>query len=164
MTMHRNGKTKGFTLIELMVTIGLVAFLLTLGVPLAREWVQSAHQRDAANILNEALGRAKALALRNPQGLTDQTLPAAAVCLIGGKLSVVSAGTKNTVCGANIEWTKPLSSDASVVLTTTNIPFQCVAYNERGVALVTSVSNLSCTQAWLDVNVGSEETLNVQLP
>lgn len=162
--MQRNGKTKGFTLIEMMVTIGLVAFLLTLGVPLAREWVQSAHQRDAAGILNEALGRAKALALRNPQGLTDQTLPAAAICLVGGKLSVVSAATQNIACGVNVEWAKSLPAEASVVLTTTNIPFQCVAYNERGVALVTSVGNLSCTQAALDVNVGLEEAFNVLLP
>jgi len=51
----------GFTLIEMMVTIGLVAFLMTLGVPLAREWVQSAHQREAAGLMTEALGRAKRL-------------------------------------------------------------------------------------------------------
>ena len=163
--MRSNGKTKGFTLIEMMITIGLVAFLLTLGVPLAREWVQSAHQRDAAGILNEALWRAKALALRNPQALTDQTLPAAAVCLIGTKVSVVAADTtQKTTCNGNVEWARPLPSETSVVLTKTNIPFQCLAYNERGVALVMSVDKLSCTQAALDVNVGSEEAFNVLLP
>lgn len=162
--MHRS-KTNGFTLIEMMITIGLVAFLMTLGVPLARQWVQSAHQRDAAGMLAEALGRAKALALRNPQAITDQTAPAAAVCLIAGKLSVVSAdATKKLACGAGIQWTRPLPSETSVVLTTTNSPFQCVAYNERGVALVMSLGSLACTQAALDVNAGSEEAFNVQLP
>lgn len=160
----RNSDTKGFTLIEVMVVIGLVAFLLTLGVPLAREWVQSAHQREAAGTLSEALGRAKALALRNPQGLTDQTLPAAAVCMTAGKLAVVPATAQKITCDTKPEWTRPLPPDASIVVTLTNIPFQCVAYNERGVALVTSVSNLSCTQASLDVNVASEEVVNVLLP
>lgn len=164
MAMRRNSKTDGFTLIEVMVVIGLVAFLLTLGVPLAREWVLSAHQREAAGTLSEALGRAKALALRNPQGLTDQTLPAAAMCLTAGKLVVVPAAAQKTTCDTKAEWTRPLSPDATIVLTQTNIPFQCVAYNERGVALVTTVSNLSCSQAALDVNVASEEALNVPLP
>lgn len=154
----------GFTLIEMMVTIGLVAFLMTLGVPLAREWVQSAHQREAAGLMTEALGRAKALALRNPQALTDQTLPAAAVCFTGGELMVVGGTAKGATCDAKAEWTRPLPSDASVVLTLTNIPFQCVAYNTRGVPLVTTVSNLACSQAALDVNVASEEAFNVLLP
>jgi hypothetical protein len=39
-----------------------------------------------------------------------------------------------------------------------------VAYNAHGVALVTTVSNLSCSQAALDVNVASEEAFNVPLP
>lgn len=164
MATRRRGNMQGFTLIEVMVVIGLVAFLMTLGVPLAREWVQSAHQREAKGALEEALGRAKALALRNPQGLTDQTLPAAAVCLTAGKLVVVSGSAQKTTCDAKAEWTRPLPSDASIVLTQTNIPFQCVAYNERGVALITTVSNLSCSQAALDVNVASEEAFNVPLP
>ena len=57
MVIRSNRTITGFTLIEMMITIGLVAFLLTLGVPLAREWVQSAHQRDAGGMLTEALGR-----------------------------------------------------------------------------------------------------------
>ncbi|GGA44108.1 pilus assembly FimT family protein [Dyella nitratireducens] len=170
MTIRNRGVALGFSLIELMVVIGLVAFLLTLGVPLAREWVQSAHQRDSAGKLAEALGRAKALALRNPQALTDQSLPAAAVCLIGQQLSVVGADTnKQIACTNQSDWTQQISSDASVVLTNTNIPFQCAAYNERGVLLVTSLSGLSCMQAspnhaYVDVNVGSEEAFNVFQP
>ncbi|WP_284321888.1 type IV pilin protein [Dyella acidisoli] len=162
--MRSTFKMQGFTLIEVMVVIGLVAFLLTLGIPLAREWVLSAHQREAKGALDEALGRAKALALRNPQGLTDQTLPAAAVCLTAGKLVVVPATAQKITCDTKAEWAQSLPSDATIVLTKTNIPFQCVAYNERGVALVTTVSNLSCLQAGLDVNVASEEAFFVQLP
>ncbi|HKT26595.1 prepilin-type N-terminal cleavage/methylation domain-containing protein [Dyella sp.] len=185
MTIRNRGVTRGFTLIELMVTIALVAFLLTIGIPLAREWVLSAHQRDSAGKLTEALGRAKALALRNQQGLTDQSLPTAAVCLSGQQLSVVGADTnKQVTCANQADWTAQISSDASVVRTATNIPFQCAAYNERGVLLSVSLASLACTPpplpsasssppsqssvqgqvTYLDVNVSSEEALHVFLP
>lgn len=154
----------GFTAIETMITIGMVAFLVALGVPLLRTWLQSTHQREAAGLLSGALGRAKALALRNRQAPTDQTLPASAVCFTGGKLVVVAGKAQGITCNAKAEWARPMPADASIVLTLTNIPFQCVAYNTRGVALVTSVSKLSCSQAALDVNVASEEAFNVLLP
>ncbi|MGN6322002.1 MAG: pilus assembly FimT family protein [Dyella sp.] len=147
-----------------MITIGMLAFLVTLGVPLLRTWLQSAHQREAAGLLSEALGRAKSLALRNRQASADQTLPAAAVCFAGGKLAVVASKPQGATCDAKAEWARPVPADASIVLTLTNIPFQCVAYNTHGVALVTTVSNLSCSQAALDVNVASGEAFNVPLP
>lgn len=165
MATRNRGKSQGFTLIEVMVVVALVALLLMMALPLTREWVQSAHQRQTAGMLAEAFGRAKALALRNPQALTDQNLPGAAVCLIGKQLSVVGVGAdKKLTCANPAVWTQPISSDASVVLTNTNIPFQCSAYNERGVLLVMSLGSLSCAQASLDVNVGSEEGFNVPLP
>ena len=141
----------------------MVAFLVMLGVPLLRTWVQSAHQHEAAALLGEALGRAKELALRN-RAPADPTLPAAAVCFAGGKLAVVAGKAQGATCDAKPEWTRPVPADASIVLTLTNIPFQCVAYNTHGVAMVTTVSNLSCSQAALDVNVASEEAFNVPLP
>lgn len=162
--MRRNRNTPGFTAIETMITIGMLAFLVTLGVPLLRTWMQSAHQREAAGLLREALGRAKALALHNQQASASQTQPAAAVCFSGGKLAVVAGKAQGATCDAKAEWTRPVPADASIVLTLTNIPFQCVAYNTHGVALVTTVSNLSCSQAALDVNVASEEAFNVPLP
>lgn len=162
--MRRNRSTPGFTAIETMITIGMLAFLVTLGVPLLRTWLQSAHQREAAGLLSEALERAKNLALHNRQASAGQTLPAAAVCFAGGKLAVVAGKAQGASCDAKAEWTRPVPVDASIVLTLTNIPFQCVAYNAHGVAMVTTVSNLSCSQAALDVNVASEESFNVPLP
>jgi type IV pilus assembly protein PilA len=145
----------GLTLIEMMVTLALFAFLVLLSLPLTHTWVESAHQRDAYGALVEGLGRAKAAALRNAQAATDQTLPVAVTCLISGKISVVVAGTNTVDCSQAGDWDAQLPFDASIVQAN-GTAFQCAAYNERGIALSTSVGNLACTTSLLNVNVGSQ--------
>jgi type IV pilus assembly protein PilA len=168
--MHKQRKrwSAGLTLVELMVTLALFAFLMLLSLPLTRAWVESAHQRDASGMLTEGLGRAKALALRNPQGLTDQTLPVAVTCLVSGKISVVAATSTGVDCTQAADWDAQLPSDTTVVLPTTQLAFQCAAYNERGLSLAASVGSLACTPAStsssLNVNVGSLDALKVSLP
>lgn len=61
---RRHGR--GLTLIELMVTLAVLAFLLLLGVTLGSDWVHSAHTQQARSDLEQGWGLAKALALRNP--------------------------------------------------------------------------------------------------
>ncbi|MBE1161863.1 pilus assembly FimT family protein [Dyella acidiphila] len=174
--MHRQRMVsiRGLSLIELMVTLALLAFLVMVGLPLTSAWVQSAHQRDAAGMLTEGLGRAKALALRNPQGLTDQSLPVAVTCLSGRNLSVVAADASGADCSQSQQWGMQLPTDASIVqapllasASTTAaaaVAMQCVAFNERGIALSTSVGSLTCTSSSLNVLVGSQDAFNVQLP
>lgn len=164
MTQQRMRRCAGLTLLELMITLALFAFLMLVGLPLTRAWVQSVHQRDAAGMVIEGLGRAKALALRNPQALTDQTLPAAVACLVSGQIRVAAAASSGATCSQSITWTTTLPSDATVVKSADNTAFQCVAYNERGIALVTSVGSLACTQSSLNVNVGSLDVFPVSLP
>lgn len=163
--MNRLGKdsTRGLSLIELMVTLALLAFLLSVGLPLTSGWVQSAHQRDAVGMLTEALGRAKALALRNPQGLADQSQPVAVTCLGKSTLSVVAASAKGVDCGVGRAWAAQLPADASIVQSD-NSTFQCVAFNERGIALATTVGSLACSQSSLNVKVGSQDAYPVPLP
>lgn len=163
--------SRGTTLIELAVTLALFAFLVLLAVPLGHAWVQSAHQRDASGMLTEGLGRAKALALRNSMGLTDQTLPVAMACLVGGKIEVASATKDGADCGQGGSWSAKLPFDVSIVEATSQSAFQCVAYNERGVALAATIGPIQCTPALssgqpltFNVLVGNEEALPVNLP
>ena len=68
----------GFSLIELLVVLAIVAFLAFVTVPLASGWIRNAQlERDFAGI-QRALGLAKALAMRNSTGAAVNTLPAAA--------------------------------------------------------------------------------------
>ncbi len=62
---------RGFSLIELMVVVALLAFLLMLAVPFTNTWSANAKLRDAENQLHQGVGRAKALALRNHAGMTN---------------------------------------------------------------------------------------------
>jgi type IV pilus assembly protein PilA len=172
MSELRTRSTAGLTLIELMVTLALFAFLILIGLPLTRGWVQSAHQRDALGMMTEGLGRAKALAMRNPQGFTSQAVPVAVACLVVGKVSVVAAGTSGVDCSQASDWNAQLPSDASVVQTQGGTTFQCAAYNERGIALAVSVGSLTCTPSStssftpssLNINDGELNAITVSLP
>ncbi|MGA7439942.1 MAG: prepilin-type N-terminal cleavage/methylation domain-containing protein [Luteibacter sp.] len=167
----RKGEASGFSLIELMVTLTVLAFLILLSAPLTRAWVQSAHQRSAYGMLLEALGRAKALSLRNAAAQTDQTLPVAAACLIGSDARVVVPVGTSLSCAAGIVWSSTLPEDAEVTLATGGGALSCVAYNERGLALDATVGGLHCTpapnngqQAIINVIVGNENALTVSIP
>lgn len=61
---RRHGR--GLTLIELMVTLAVLAFLLLVGISLGGDWLRSARTQQARSDLEQGWGLAKALALRNP--------------------------------------------------------------------------------------------------
>ena len=55
---------RGFTLIELMVTVSLLAILITLAVPAFTSWIRNAQIRSAAEALQGGMRTAQAEALR----------------------------------------------------------------------------------------------------
>ncbi|MCD9030605.1 type II secretion system GspH family protein [Luteimonas sp. Y-2-2-4F] len=84
-------RARGFTLIELVVTIAIMAMLLLVGMPFTRDWVEGARQLQARSQLQEAVSQARAMALRNPSGL-----PAS---IAGGtvRLELVEGGGERTL-------------------------------------------------------------------
>lgn len=65
--MHMGrAQQRGLTLIELMVTLVIMAFLLLVGISLGGDWVSGARTQKARSDLEQGWGMAKALALRNP--------------------------------------------------------------------------------------------------
>ncbi len=95
-------RTLGFSLVELLVVLAVVAFLAFVTVPLASGWIRNAQlEKDFAG-LQRALGTAKALAMRNATGieapnsfLPNAPLPganiAAVLCRKGDNLFLASA-------------------------------------------------------------------------
>lgn len=59
----------GFTLIELMVTLAIAALVLMAGMPFGVQWSDNNRQMQARSVLWEAVGEARARAMRNPDGL-----------------------------------------------------------------------------------------------
>lgn len=62
-------RSQGFSLVELLVVLAVVAFLAFITAPLATSWIRNAQlERDFAGV-QRALGTAKALAMRNSNGV-----------------------------------------------------------------------------------------------
>lgn len=80
----------GLTLIEMMIVILLIGILALLATPLTSGWINSARLGEAQGALEQAVGQAKAVALRNEAGM-QTTSAASKICLIDGVLSVHSA-------------------------------------------------------------------------
>lgn len=81
-TSPRRAGTRGFTLIELMVAVAVVAILATIAIPSYSEYVKRGTRADAQSFLME-------VALRQQQRLVDRRAYAASITDLG--LSVPSA-------------------------------------------------------------------------
>lgn len=104
----------GFSLVELLVVLAVVAFLAFVTAPLASGWIRNAQlEKDFAGV-QRALGTTKALAMRNSQGMAAGENPApntafpaasiaAALCRKGDGIYVASAPTTPLNCSGS-DW------------------------------------------------------------
>ena len=115
---------KGFSLVELMVTVAVIAILAALALPAAATWASGARQAEARGELVEALGRARALAIRNPDGRAARQA-AAMVRLRGDTLQVVRVANGTVTWQADLDRGVALRDDGGA-------PFLCVAFDSRG--------------------------------
>ena len=83
--MNALQRQRGVSLIESMLAIAISGWLLVSGFPLTQGWVASTRVRDAQGVLAQGVSRAKAVALRNPGGVSGNAA-AAMLCLDGGQL------------------------------------------------------------------------------
>ena len=118
---------RGFTLIELMVTLAILAMLLLMAAPLAADWVHGARTLQARGTLVQGFENAKALALRNPCADPNATGTPAAAALeakIEGTtvtlnvLALPQGGSGCALLGArpNPQWTARLPDGVGLTL------------------------------------------------
>ena len=116
---------RGFTLIELMVTLAILAMLLLMAAPLAADWVHGARTLQARGTLVQGFENAKAQALRNPGANPNATGTPAAAALeakIEGAtvtLNVLAQGGSGcALLGArpNPQWTARLPDGVGLTL------------------------------------------------
>ncbi len=94
----RGGRSRvaGFTLVELMITVSLLAILLAVGVPSLADWVRNSRIRTAANNIQDSLRTAQAEAMSRSRPMvlvfTDSppaTAPASVAVRSGGRFWAV---------------------------------------------------------------------------
>ncbi len=122
-------RAAGFTLVELMVTLAVVAVLAAAGTPFALSWMESNRQVQARNLMWEAVSQARSIALRNP-GEAVQGAVSAQLERSGNTLQVLRAGSSDVL------WTGQLPNGATTQLATAagaaSDDLSCVAFDNRG--------------------------------
>lgn len=149
---------RGFTLIELMVVLAILAILLAAGMPFTRNWVKSNQQIQTRNIVQNALAQVRALALRNP----DLAPPDSAATEL--QLKVNSDGTQTLgvfrAGATTAAWSATLPATAIVQLYAGNAltPLTCIAFDNRGQHLADATG---CATSTLPASVGIGWPTNV---
>lgn len=152
-------RSRGFSLIELMITLAVLGILLAVGVPLTRAWSDSAYQREAAGLLQQGISRTKATALRNEGGVQNSA-PAAVLCLSSQSLKLFKLDKGQGIdCSAtsNSLWSAALPSSATIKVQGSN--FTCVAFDNRGLV----AKGTACSTTTLQVLAGDESAFDVPL-
>ena len=76
----KNGRVSGFSVIELMITIAIVAILVAVALPSFQESLRGNRVSTATNELITSLNLARSEALRNPRGAVICTSQNGATC------------------------------------------------------------------------------------
>lgn len=130
-------RATGYTLVELMVTLAVMAVLAAAGTPFAPSWMESNRQVQARNLMWEPVSQARAVALRNP-GEVVQGSVSAKLQRSGNTLQVLRAGSDSAL------WTGELPNGATTQLATAagsaSGDLSCVAFNNRGQRVTTGGS------------------------
>jgi type IV fimbrial biogenesis protein FimT len=170
-----SGRSVGFTLIELVITLMIVALLAVVALPFTRDWMDGNRQMQMRSHLMEGVGLARALALRNQNGLpvnADATnpLPVEVVRLSYNTANQTLKLTQKQADGtwsATPDWQSPaVTGNLTLQLAGSTTAFTCVAFDTRGRLLYnTSISNcaLPAGAYQVAIGIGNLGAINVDL-
>ncbi len=140
--LNTSKQSAGFSLIELLITVALIAFLVLAALPLTGAWVDGQERARAKGELIEAVAKAKAMAMRNPEGIygSNGLVPVAALCFTNNVLSFYLRQDKNLVfspctgllANAKKVWATTMNSKMSILDDDSNNPFQGACFDSRG--------------------------------
>jgi len=175
----------GFTLIELMVTLAIMAMLLLAAAPFTLDWADGTRQMRARSNLLEGVGQARALAMRDPYrcGPAGGAVAKLAYAADTQTLRVFMRARAGGECAAGWEdapvWQGRITSSGGLALhavatpscpASTQLPpvpagspaFSCAAYDSRGRQVAES-GCASQDQTCVAIAVGRQEPVYVDL-
>ena len=146
-------RLKGFSLIELMVGIAIMAVVMASSVSLGGGWVDESRVTDARSQLRLAYSKARAYALRNSNAVTTAS---AWMCLNNGVVYVYESTTAKptgpTTCGdAGSVWHADLAGGTTTKVemasAANSTAFSCLGFSNRGLPVSSTLTGSACTTA-----------------
>lgn len=172
--LKKNQAQLGFTLIELMITIVVLALLLFIGSSLTSAWIDRNQVNNGLSSLKNAVSQAKSAALRNTNDQPTEH-PAASVCFDrqNNKVNIVRAAQFTTnACLVSADSTPtqnyvlqsfPLAQ--GITLTANSGNFECLAFNSSGVLVeATGLAGACSNQTNLKIDIEkNDEKAQIQV-
>lgn len=136
--LSRHFRQSGFSLIELMIGIVILAILASVAMPSFQVWLQNSQIRNAAESISSGLQRARAEAVS--KNLNVEFV-----------LSADSSWTVKVASGVDIETRSSSEGSKNVTITTTPSTSTTVTYNNFGGIQTTNIdSSVPFTQVDVD--------------
>ncbi len=146
-------RLKGFSLIELMVGIAIMAAVMLSGISLGGGWVDESRVTDARSQMRLAYSKARAYALRNSNAVTTASTW---MCLNSGVVYVYESTTAKptgpTTCGdAGSVWHADLAGGTTTKVemasAANSTAFSCLGFSNRGLPVSSTLTGSACTTA-----------------
>ena len=154
---------RGFSLIEVMIVLLLIGIILVKGIPFTSDWVNGAKVTDAESALIEAVGLAKAKALRNGPGIINGGA-VAAVCMGSSIVKVVEAANDSTPAACSNSSPVVWQSKMPMVVTVgvAGAAFACLCVDAKAQYIAVGTCAACSTQATFTLVAGGvNETIDI---